>query len=499
MRGSSGPAAFLSIRWKFFFIVAGVVVLMGALSIVVMSSMNAALQAEHDAKGTSLAHGVAAMAEEPVLVESSVSLAALLSDAKASDPDVIYAFVCDKRGEVIAHSFPGPFPPALLAFHRARGGTPGKSVVFETEQGPVADFGAPMMGGTIGMVHLGLSERHIGERIAGNRRDLLVVMLVFLMIGFLASYAFGTYVTQPLGELVLAAEEIGRGNLDRRSTVAGRGEIGVLSGAFNRMADDLRTYLDARRQAEESLRKAHDDLEERVKERTEQLAAANRELEAFSYSVSHDLRAPLRAIDGFSIALAEDCSGRLDETGKDYLRRIRSGCARMGALIDDLLKLSRLTRGELRRETVDLTGVAASLANELRESAPGRNVKFVIAPGIRVDGDPTLLRAAMENLIGNAWKFTRTRESARIEFGRVLRDGRPVFFVKDDGVGFDMQYAAKLFGAFQRLHSAAEFEGSGIGLATVKRIVHRHGGLVWAEGEPGKGATFYFTLGEEPA
>ncbi|WP_437123444.1 sensor histidine kinase [Tistlia consotensis] len=220
----------------------------------------------------------------------------------------------------------------------------------------------------------------------------------------------------------------------------------------------------------------------------------NRELEAFSYSVSHDLRAPLRAIDGFSQALLEDCGEQLDEEGRGHLNRVRQAAQRMGLLIDDLLRLSRVARAELAPEAVDLGALALEVVEGLRSASPERAVEVEIARDLTARGDPRLLRIALENLIGNAWKFTAGRTPARIELGRCEQDGKPAFFVRDNGVGFDMTYAGQLFRAFQRLHDARSFPGTGIGLATVQRIVHKHGGAVWAEAATNEGATFYFTL-----
>jgi PAS domain S-box-containing protein len=244
------------------------------------------------------------------------------------------------------------------------------------------------------------------------------------------------------------------------------------------------------RRAEEKLKQALVNLEHA----NNQLAATNKELETFSYSVSHDLRSPLRTIDGFSQALLEDYLDKLDEQGQDYLSRLRAASQKMGELIDGLLKLSRLTRSDMHKEKVDLSALAEEITTRLQETQPERQAEFIISRGLTASGDRQLLRALLENLLGNAWKFTGKRPQARIEFGATHNGDKKVYFVRDNGAGFDMTYADKLFGAFQRLHETTEFPGTGIGLATVQRIINRHGGSVWAEGAVGKGATFYFTL-----
>jgi len=298
---------------------------------------------------------------------------------------------------------------------------------------------------------------------------------------------------------VALAMETGRRQEVRKSTPDGRywfirgypvrAASGVVVGGI-----EVTQEVTEQVRAQEEIRRFSAELERRVEARTRELWAVNKELETFAYSVSHDLRAPLRSIDGFSQALLEDYGGQLDAAGRGYLQRVRAASQRMGQLIDDLLKLSRLTRSEMRREQVDLSALAREIAAEVQATQPGRAVEFVIRPGVVVDGDPRLLRVMLENLLDNAWKFTSKHERSRIELGVIQDEGQTVYFVRDDGAGFDMTYADKLFGAFQRLHAVTEFEGNGIGLATVQRIIHRHGGRVWAEGAVERGATFFFTL-----
>jgi light-regulated signal transduction histidine kinase (bacteriophytochrome) len=247
-----------------------------------------------------------------------------------------------------------------------------------------------------------------------------------------------------------------------------------------------------RKAAELQITQMNAELERRVAERTVQLDRVNHELESFAYSVSHDLRAPLRAIDGFSAALEEDIGDTLDERSRGYLTRVRNAAARMATLIDSMLGLAKLARQELVYEPVDISQLARSIAGELQAHDPERVVTFDIADGLETSAEPMLMRAILENLMGNAWKFTRKTPGATIAVGRIAESGE--FFVRDNGAGFDEAYAKKLFGAFQRLHAQDDFEGTGIGLATVARVVHRYGGDVRAEGAVDKGATFYFTI-----
>lgn len=273
-------------------------------------------------------------------------------------------------------------------------------------------------------------------------------------------------------------------------------KLSIVEEELRQQLDELERSQNELRESEENYRLLSAELDNRVQQRTAELAQANRDMESFSYSVSHDLRAPLRHIDGFSRVLLEDYADQLDSQGKGYLNRICAGANRMGQLIDDLLQLSSVSRNELQRRPVSLSNIARIIVTELKQIYPARDVECAVARGVQAVGDPALLQVVLQNLLGNAWKYTGKEAHPVIEFGVAERDDAPAFFVRDNGVGFDMAHVDKLFHPFQRLHGMDEFEGTGIGLATVRRVVERHGGRVWAEARPGEGATFYFTLGE---
>lgn len=359
-------------------------------------------------------------------------------------------------------------------------------------------FFAPVFPTGEGDLHLAVGFS-ADELLADQRASFNLTLSGFAGVAILAlvvAWLVGTYsVYQPMRKLGAAAARLAEGDLSARAGVStGAGEIDDLSVRFDAMAEAIEHQVGELAEARRAQEALNSELEERVRRRTAELLASNKELEAFNYSVSHDLRAPLRAIDGFSQALLEDQADRLDDAGRADLTRVKAAANRMDELIDSLLALSRLTRVEMDIQNVDLSRLAGDVLAELRGRDPGREVGVAIQPGVAGEADAVLVRSVLENLLGNAWKFTAKTPDARIEFGTVSIDGENVYFVKDNGAGFDMAYSDKLFGAFQRLHDQREFPGTGVGLATVARVVHRHGGRVWAEGRPGEGATFYFTL-----
>lgn len=319
------------------------------------------------------------------------------------------------------------------------------------------------------------------ERIWQFAGIVCAVMLLALIISMLLSLWTQATIARPLLNIsTLARKAAQQKDYSLRAEKSTDDEIAWLVDSFNDLLAEVG--------------RLNTVLEQRVEARTAALERANRELEAFSYSVSHDLRTPLRAIDGFSQALLEDYGDNLDDTGRDFLKRVRSGAQRMGQLIDDLLKLSRVSRSTLTRETVDISALASEIIAELRNQNSQREVAVKIAEGLTTVGDAQLLRIALENLLNNAWKYTGRRDAATIELGVSAHSEGSCYFVRDNGAGFNMAYADKLFGAFQRLHDAKEFSGTGVGLATVQRIIDRHGGKIWAEAEVDRGSTFYFTL-----
>ena len=323
--------------------------------------------------------------------------------------------------------------------------------------------------------------------------SIVVILFSLILIVWFVDANFAKPLTRAIG----TARDVAAGKIGERINVKQGDEFGVFAESFNYMLEKLTSANVLLEDKIVELREEisrREAIEQELRKQQQSLTSINKELESFSYSVSHDLRAPLRGIDGFSQTLIEDYAEKLDETGKDYLQRVRASTKRMSLLINDLLMLSQVTRAPMSLSQVDVSALAQESIAQLREQHPEREVIVDIAPGLHTVADRGLLKAAFDNLIGNAWKYTVKRPDAHIEINGVTQSGENVIYVRDNGVGFNMRYADRLFNAFHRLHSPEEFEGSGIGLATVQRIVRRHGGRIWCESEPDKGATFYLTL-----
>lgn len=342
---------------------------------------------------------------------------------------------------------------------------------------------------SIGAVYIQSDLKEIYARLEKFAGISLLVLAGGILVALLISSSLQRVIIQPVNHLTETARAVSRDqNYAIRATFLGNDEIGFLTRTFNQMLEQIQ-------ERDVALQRARDNLERRVEERTAELAAANKELEAFTYSVSHDLRGPLRHIDGFSkLVLEETESAGLSEDVKRYISYIREGTQQMGQLVDDLLNLSRVGRKELNIQVVGLKSVVDGVVSDLKRDNPGRAIEWLIRPLPFVECDPTLMRQVFVNLIANAVKYSRPRPQAIIEVGARSDDGQQVVFIRDNGVGFSMKYVDKLFGVFQRLHRSEDFEGTGVGLATVQRIVQKHGGRVWAEGVLDRGATFYFTI-----
>ncbi|HLQ67522.1 MAG TPA: ATP-binding protein [Candidatus Limnocylindrales bacterium] len=410
--------------------------------------------------------------------------------ALRTDPSVVAAALYDGQGRLFA-TYPNGAAPPLVP---RKPGRPGR--LFEKEN-LVVNQSVAEGANRLGTLYIKTDLRQLDQGVRVHALVVLGALLGSIGVSFALSTWLQRRIAQPVLVLAKAARAVSeRKDYSIRVETVSDDELGLLAGAFNDMLAEIQERDTALRSSEGRLRQLNAELEQRVAARTIELETSNKELEAFSYSVSHDLRAPLRAIDGFSKALLEDCGEALGETGTRHLERVRNATRQMGLLIDDLLNLARLSRAELRREPVDLGAVGQEIAASLEQAQPERKVSFVLAPDLRADGDSQLLRVVLDNLLRNAWKFTSKHPTGRIELGQTGTNGRRVFFVADDGAGFDMAHADLLFAPFQRLHRQSDFEGTGVGLATVQRIIHRHGGRLWAEGAVDKGATFYFTLWE---
>jgi signal transduction histidine kinase len=438
-----------------------------------------------ETKATTMAQFMAEVTPLGVLSLNFVEMKNVVRKVVVTDEEAVYAVIVNEQWIPLAHFFRGA---AQAPSGPARDPMDVKDLQATLEAirrtGRVLEVSAPIVAGDrhIGSVLLGLSFDNVRRAALVQIATIVAIVVAIIASSILLLRIILRRILMPAEALTAAAIQISAGKLDVAVTGTQRDdELGVLSRAFESMADQLRGLVGG--------------LELRVRERTAELEAANSELEAFAYSVSHDLRAPLRHIDGFVELLRKRTTESADEQTRHYMDTISKETRRMGQLIDDLLSFSRMGRAEMSRGPVELGPLVNEVVAELAPEGAGRDLRWRIGPMPAVSGDRALLRVVFSNLIGNAMKFTRSRSSAEIEVGcRGEISGETVLFVRDNGVGFDPTYTAKLFGVFQRLHRPEEFEGIGIGLATVRRIVARHGGRTWAEGEVGQGATFSFSL-----
>ena len=408
--------------------------------------------------------------------------------ALKSDPSTVLAALYDGQGRRFA-TYPADLAAAALPTAPSRHGSWFERSVIVVHQ-PVVEEGR-----RLGTLYLESDLRALTGRLRIFTLVVVLAVLGSIGVAFALSSWLQRGIAQPVRTLADAARHVSEGkDYAVRVSVVSDDELGVLTDAFNEMLREIQQRDDALRASEASLRQLNGDLERRVHARTAELEASNRELEAFSYSVSHDLRAPLRHIDGFADLLRRQTLSSVDDKARRYIETISESAKNMGVLIDDLLSFSRMGRSEMQQTTVGLGALIAQVRTALGAEVADREIVWNVSDLPEVPGDPAMLRIALMNLLSNAVKYTRGRTPALITVGTIDHEDETVLYVRDNGAGFDMAYVHKLFGVFQRLHSNEEFEGTGIGLANVRRVVQRHGGRVWAEGESGKGATFFLAL-----
>jgi signal transduction histidine kinase len=382
-------------------------------------------------------------------------------------------------------------------------GTPFASHTGTDSSGRRLELNHPIVseGEQLGTVHLAFSLDELYGDVARYTEIAAVVLVLSVIVAMLAARGIQRSISRPVASLAEAARAVSQEQnyAVRVPRTGANDELGLLVDTFNEMLTRIQVRESEVEAGNQRYERLTEELEQRVQQRTAELEVTNKELEAFTYSVSHDLRAPLRRIDGFAKLLVDEYSAELPDEARHYLGRVRDGARQMGLLVDDLLNLARLGRQDVKLQVAGLSSIVQRVTTSLQRDAEGRDIDWQIQPLPFVECDPALIEVVFTNLISNAMKYTRPRAQAVIQVGSIELEGHPVIYVRDNGVGFSMKYADKLFGVFQRLHRAEDFEGTGVGLATVQRILHKHAGTIWAEAELDKGACFYFTLGAVPA
>lgn len=442
----------------------------------------AVLRGQHTSNAMALAN-VLATSSANWLVARDISGLQKLVEGQRHYPDLVFSMILDQHGLVLAHTDRSHLSQTVVDLPQD-----GQKMLL-TQNVDLVDVCVPVLlsGKGIGWARVGISQRGVASKLSHIVRDGATYTVLAILIGSLMAWIFGALFTRRLDVIQGVMESVKAGNQEAKVILSGADEAAELAAGFNQMLETLR-------QRTREVTELNATLEQHVAERTFQLECANKELEAFSYSVSHDLRAPLRAIDGFSTFLEEEYGGKLDEEGRRLLGVIRANTRKMDRLITDLLALSRTTQSDLNLTRIDMRSLVESVFQEAGTEEIRRQFKLTIEPMPEAWGDPVLLRQVWVNLISNAIKYTAKSTVKEIEIGGFIKNDDRVYFIKDSGVGFNPNYIGKLFGAFQRLHKPEDFEGTGIGLAIVQRIVRRHEGRVWAEGKENSGATFSFSL-----
>uniref|UniRef100_A0A831XCZ6 histidine kinase n=1 Tax=Geobacter metallireducens TaxID=28232 RepID=A0A831XCZ6_GEOME len=485
-----------SFRAKLFTITAaGILMVSAAFTVFFLLNQHSILDAKLATEGRLLARLLAHNGRLPLFAGDSNQLAHLARGAMAS-PDVVEVTIADRNGRTLVRmarpaargdSPVAAFTEPVFALQE-NGNRTEEELYFSPEGQPEA------AGQQLGTVRVVMSEANVHHQVRRLSVTATLGALAFLTLGTGLVYLVLRGITQPLSHLTRGVRAIESGEREVAIPVESGDEIGALTESFNRMVVALRQRREERDEAEHRLRELNARLEDKVIARTRQLEELNRELESFSYSAAHDLRAPLLRLNGLCKALKEDCGDRLDEETRAYLRRIATVGKQMERVISSMSALFNVQRREMQRREMDLSAMVRAIISTLRQTDPLREVTLAVEDSVMAHGDTELVWTALENLAGNAWKFTSRTADARIEFGRTRRGDEEVFFLRDNGAGFDMAYADKLFKPFERLHRPDEFPGTGVGLAIVHRVVERHGGRVWLESAPGAGTTCYFTL-----
>ena len=483
-----------SLRAKLFAVTtAGTIILSTAFTFFFLSSQNTILHEKLATEGELLTRLLAHNARQGLFAGNRDQLSDLAKGIMTA-PNVVEVTIADRTGRPVVRMARPSTDGAGQAmtflepvFALQAEGTE-EDLFFPTTEQP------EQAGRLLGTVRVAMSKERVHAQVRRLSMTAILGAMAFLALGTGLVYLIIRGVTRPLSHLTEGVKAIEEGERDVSIPVESEDEIGSLAESFNRMVVALRERKEERDEAERRLRELNAGLEDKVLERTAQLEEVNRELEAFSYSAAHDLRAPLLRLNGLCRALSEDCSERLDEQTHAYFRRIATVGKQMERVISAMSTLFNVQRREMNRREMDLSAMVRAIIATLRQADPLRKVTLAVEPNVTASGDTELVWTALENLVGNAWKFTSRAPEAFIEFGRVEREGEEFFFLRDNGVGFDMAYAEKLLKPFERLHGSDEFPGTGVGLAIVHRIMERHGGRVWLESAPGAGTTCYFTL-----